>query len=127
MNWYRCPQCSDDVQAAPGAHLECPHCGHGAQTWTVTTQQMQQGGRPVSQGIAIVALILNIMVWPGLGSLIAGEQIGWAQGFLYLLGLFLTIFGWILFIVGGFIGIALLIGVWIWGIVTGIDLIRRSA
>jgi hypothetical protein len=74
-----------------------------------------------SQGIAIVALVLNIIIWPGLGSLIAGRQVGWAQGFLCLLGVAL-----IFTIIGIIIAIPLLVGTWIWGIVTGVQLINES-
>jgi hypothetical protein len=78
-------------------------------------------GRPIEQGTAIIALILNIIIWPGLGSLIAGEQVGWIQGFLTLFGLVLvlTIFGIV-------VGVPLMVGMWIWGIVTGAQLIQRA-
>lgn len=72
----------------------------------------------VSEGMAIAALLLNILVWPGLGSLVAGKSIGWAQGFLFLGGLILSLI---------LIGIPMLIGAWIWGLVTGIQLIQRRA
>jgi hypothetical protein len=71
---------------------------------------------PVSQGMAVAALILNILIWPGLGSLIAGENVGWAQGFLMLFGLVLSLV---------LIGIPLVIAAWIWGIVTGVQ--QRAA
>lgn len=75
--------------------------------------------RAVSEGMGIAALILNILVWPGLGSLVAGAQKGWAQGFLFLGGLLLTIT-----LIGAVLGIPMVIGAWIWGIVTGIELIQ---
>lgn len=80
-------------------------------------QYQGQGKPPVSQAVAIVALLLNILIWPGLGSLIAGEQVGWAQGFLMLGGVFLAII---------LIGIPMMLGAWIWGIITGVELLRRS-
>jgi len=79
-------------------------------------------GKPISMGVAVVGLILNILVWPGLGSLVGGEMIGWAQGFLALLGIFL-----ILTIVGIVFGVPLIVGMWIWGIVTGVQMINRAS
>lgn len=78
-------------------------------------------GKPLEQSTAIVALVLNIVIWPGLGSLIAGESVGWAQGFLHLLGVVLTI---TLFFF--YIGIPLMIAMWVWGIITGVQLINRA-
>lgn len=77
-------------------------------------------GKP-SQGVAIVGLVLNIIVWPGLGSLIASRAVGWAQGFLFLLGLALT-----LTLIGAILGIPLMLAMWIWGIVTGAQLLKAS-
>jgi hypothetical protein len=77
---------------------------------------------PPSQGIAIVGLILNIAVWPGLGSLIAGRSEGWAQGFLTLLGVILTVT-----VILSLVGIPLMIGMWIWGIVSGVRAIQDSS
>ena len=78
-------------------------------------------GKPIEQSTAILALVLNIIVWPGLGSLIAGENVGWTQGLLNLLGLVL-----IFTIIGMIIGIPLMIAMWVWGIVTGVQLINRA-
>lgn len=68
-------------------------------------------------GVAVVALLLNILIWPGLGSLVGGRNAGWAQGFIFLAGIPLTII---------LIGIPMLIGAWVWGIVTGVDLINNA-
>jgi hypothetical protein len=78
--------------------------------------------RPVSVGMAVAGLVLNVLVWPGLGSLVAGEMIGWAQGFLTLLGVIL-----IVTIVGIVVGLPRVVGMWIWGIVTGVQLINRAS
>ncbi|MEK6918525.1 MAG: hypothetical protein AABW73_00645 [Nanoarchaeota archaeon] len=82
------------------------------------------------QSIAILALILNIIILPGLGSLIAGKikegvwQIAIILGGL-LLGTMLIISG-----VGIALGVPIIIiaptAAWIWGIVTGIKLIRET-
>lgn len=70
-------------------------------------------------GLAIVALILNILILPGLGSLIAGKtQAGIWQLVLAILGFVLS------FIL---IGIPLLIVAYIWGIVTGVRLIQEAS
>lgn len=74
---------------------------------------------PVTQGMAVAALLLNVLIWPGLGSLIAGVQKGWAQGFLCLGGAILTFT-----LVGAIFGIPMMIGAWIWGIVTGVNLLQ---
>ena len=78
-------------------------------------------GKPIEQSTAIVALILNILIWPGLGSLVGGEQVGWAQGFLALFAVLL-----IVTIIGMVVGIPLWVGMWAWGIVTGVQLIQRA-
>jgi TM2 domain-containing membrane protein YozV len=71
-----------------------------------------------SQGIAIAALLLNILIIPGLGTLIAGRtKTGIWQIVLAIISIPL------IFV---FIGIPLLIAVWIWGLVTGIQLIKEA-
>jgi TM2 domain-containing membrane protein YozV len=71
-----------------------------------------------TQGIAIVALLLNILVLPGLGSIIGGKtNPGTAQLILFLAGIPLSLV---------LIGIPLIIAAWIWGIVTGIEIIKES-
>jgi TM2 domain-containing membrane protein YozV len=73
----------------------------------------------VSQGIAIVALLLNILIIPGLGSLIAGRtKAGVWQVVLAVVGAILSLI---------LIGIPILIAAWIWGLVTGIQLIQESS
>ena len=84
----------------------------------------------ISEGLAIASLILNILVLPGLGSLIGGKvkegvwQIILVFGGI-LIGVLLT-----LSVVGAIIGIPLLfiapLSGWIWGIVTGVNLIKES-
>ncbi len=145
MAWLKCPQCATVVDVPEGQEPRCSRCGYGsggpaqepppnpwgpgagAQTGpqgyvapqvNVYTQYQQGYGKPpVTQGVAIVALLLNILVWPGLGSLIAGEAVGWAQGFLMLAGVILVIV---------VIGIPMMLGAWIWGIITGVELLRRA-
>ena len=73
-----------------------------------------------SQGIAILSLILNILILPGLGSLIGGKiTAGILQLIFSLIGLVLT-----LTLIGAVIGIPLMIAMWIWALITGIQLIK---
>lgn len=75
-----------------------------------------------SQGIAIAGLLLNILILPGLGSLIGGKiSSGVLQLIFSLIGLGLT-----LTIIGAIIGIPLMIAMWIWALVTGIKLISEA-
>ncbi len=71
-----------------------------------------------NQTIAIIALILNILIIPGLGSLIGGKT---REGIWQLV---LSIIGGLLSII--LIGIPIVIAAWIWGLVTGIKLIQES-
>ena len=77
--------------------------------------------RPVKKqdkALAIVGLVLNIVVLPGLGSIIGGRtKIGIIQLVLFVISIPL------MFIL---IGIPLAFGIWIWGIVTGVEMIRES-
>ena len=76
----------------------------------------------ISHGIAALALILNILILPGLGSLIGGKiSSGVIQLVFSLFGLGLT-----LTIIGAIVGIPLMLAMWIWALVTGIQLIRAS-
>jgi len=72
----------------------------------------------ISQGLAIAALLLNILILPGLGSLIGGRT---KAGIWQLV---LVICGGLLSII--IIGIPFVIAGWIWGLVTGIQLINES-
>ena len=70
------------------------------------------------KALAILGLILNIIVLPGLGSIVGGRiKTGIYQMLLLLLSIPL------MFII---IGIPLALGTWIWSIVTGIEMIRAS-
>jgi TM2 domain-containing membrane protein YozV len=76
----------------------------------------------IGVGRAVAALVLNVVVWPGLGSLVGDEiGIGLAQGFLFLFGVGLT-----LSLIGAVIGIPVCVAIWIWGIVSGARLIERA-
>ncbi len=85
--------------------------------------------KTISQGLAIACLIINIFI-PGLGSLIGNKiREGIMQLVLYFASIFLGII-LILTIIGIPLGILIIILgpliAWIWGIVTGVNLIRES-
>jgi len=81
-------------------------------------KKVSSGGKRNSLALAIVALILNILIIPGLGSLIGGRtRAGVWQ-------LVLAVVGFILSFI--LIGVPILIAAWIWGIVTGIRLIQEA-
>ncbi|MBS3146023.1 hypothetical protein J4414_04445 [Candidatus Woesearchaeota archaeon] len=78
---------------------------------------MTKHKRP-TQGIAIAALLLNILVFPGLGTIIGGRTTeGIYQIVLFIAGIALS------FIL---VGIPIVIGVWIWALVSGIQLIKEA-
>ncbi|MEN9625881.1 MAG: hypothetical protein RL557_209 [archaeon] len=70
------------------------------------------------KNIAILALLLNLIVFPGIGSIVGGKtKEGVIQLILAAVGLALIII---------LIGIPIFLAVWIWGIITGINLIKRA-
>jgi TM2 domain-containing membrane protein YozV len=74
--------------------------------------------RKTSLALAIVALILNILIIPGLGSIIGRKtRAGVWQLILAVIGFALSAL---------LVGIPILIAAWIWGIVTGIRLIQEA-
>ena len=82
------------------------------------TTKVEPKSTKISQGLAIAALILNIVLLPGLGSIIGGRtKVGIIQLVLTIVSIPL------MFIL---IGFPLLLGVWIWGIVTGIQIVKES-
>lgn len=71
-----------------------------------------------NETLAIVGLILNILVWPGLGTIVGGEtKTGLIQGFLFLISIPL------MFVL---VGIPLAVGVWVWAIVSSVRQIREA-
>lgn len=62
----------------------------------------------------IIAILINIFLLPGVGTLIVGKTgQGIAQILLFILAIIL-----IFTVLGALIGIPLAIGIWIWGIVS---------
>ena len=71
-----------------------------------------------SQGAAIAGLLLNVLVLPGVGTIVGGDT---RKGILQLV-LFLVGIPLILVVVGLF----LMFGVWIWALVTSIQQIQET-
>ena len=72
------------------------------------------------RGIAIIGFLLNFLFLPGLGSIIAGKtKIGIWQVILFFVGGIGLWFNYLTF------GI-LVIAVWIWALVTGIQMLKES-
>ncbi len=129
----KCPQCATIVTYAAGFHPVCPQCGFAGTVATPPTPPVQVLSPPVpapinrpasanNQALAIVALILNILVIPGLGTLIGGRtNEGLAQIGLVIVG-FVLIFTIVLIP----ISVLAFIAAWIWGIVSGVRLITAT-
>src|SRR3989339_1031474 len=86
----------------------CPHCGF------VSIPKVSSAG-------AIVGIIINIIFWPGLGTIIGGDVgIGVIQMAMYF-------FAWlcILTFFGAIIGIPLAFAMWIWALVSSINQLRK--
>ncbi|MBI4895823.1 MAG: hypothetical protein HY831_05000 [Candidatus Aenigmarchaeota archaeon] len=91
-----------------------------------------KSGKKPSEGMALAGLIINLLILPGLGSII-NEKI--KEGVWQII---LVVIGVILILVGVFtmhsmlgwgllgLGIILASAAWIWGLITGIKLIRES-
>lgn len=75
------------------------------------------GASTATVAIGVVAILLNVLLWPGLGSLVAGRKVGWAQGFLFLFSLPLMLV---------LIGFPLALAAWIWALVTGIEVLTEA-
>ena len=102
-----------------------------------------RGGGLMDEARAWAWLMTNLLVLPGLGSLLAGRRVGWIQAALALVGfalsaLWLVWFAAVFFREGGFpldggpylpvglAGVLLFTMSWIWGLVTGLDILRES-
>ena len=68
--------------------------------------------------LSVLGLILNALIFPGLGSLVGGKTYeGVWQLIVAVIGVILSFFT---------IGIPILVAAWIWGIVTGIKMIQEA-
>ena len=82
---------------------------------------MSKKEEKLSKGTAIAALIINLVL-PGVGSLVGGKTV---QGVLQLLG---SLFGLALTgtIVFSFLGIPVMIVMWVWAVITGALLVSSA-
>ena len=80
--------------------------------------KVRQSRSSANQTLAIIGLVINALLWPGLGTLIGGDtKKGVTQMILTVVSIPLMII---------LIGLPILIAVWIWGIVSSVDQIKRS-
>lgn len=86
----------------------CPHCGYTTKAEKIAT----------NKNLAIVGLVLNIILLPGLGTIVGGDT---GKGIAQIILLILSIPLWFVLV-----GIPLTIAVYIWAIVSSIDQIKRS-
>jgi hypothetical protein len=93
--------------------------------------QTPKHGQKPSTGIAVASLIINLMVLPGLGSIIGGKKKEGIWQLAIALGGFILGFMFILTIVGIFLGFFLIFlsaaVAWIWALITSIQIIKESA
>ena len=80
-----------------------------------------------SFGLAIVALILNVLFIPGLGTLVAGKsKTGAWQLVLLVIGIIFVSVAYVFETTVFYLGVPIAIAAWIWGLVTGISLLQGA-
>jgi hypothetical protein len=95
------------------------------------------------EAAAWTALATNLLVLPGLGSLMAGRKVGWPQAVLALAGAALTLL-WLVSFTGewmrlgafpldagpeigrGLAGVAAFFVAWLWSLLTSLDGVRQA-
>ena len=82
-----------------------------------TNTATQKTNKP-SKGIAIAALLLNVLIFPGLGTIVGGKT---KTGIIQIVLFVVSIPLWLILI-----GIPLSMGVWIWALVSGIQLLKEA-
>ncbi len=89
-------------------------------------EKLQTEHKKVNSTIAIIALILNLLILPGLGSLIGGKTRQAAiQIALMLCGILLLTFDMSLLTLR-FIAAILIAGAWLWALVTSIIILKHA-
>jgi len=88
-------------------------------------------------------LLTNLLVLPGMGSVMAGRRVGYAQGLLALMGVMLSLMfalelvrdWWLMgeivlptrrWLIAGGLGVMLFVLGWCWGLATGLKLLRDA-
>lgn len=112
--------CATIVTYADGFSPVCSSCGYAG---PLPASAAPRPAAPVpSSAIAIVALVLNLVIWPGLGTMVGGRiGEGLAQGLLTLLGILLI---FTIFLAP--LAFVLLAAMWVWALVSGIQLINQA-
>ncbi len=100
-------------------------------------------GQPLDRSTAWACLMTNLLVFPGLGSILAGRRLGYAQLVLGLGGFGLNLYfvlrilhQWFHWdqepgplmndLVFSLLGLGVFLTGWIWGLVTGLALMRET-
>lgn len=95
-----------------------------------TSSKKRRHKKRISEALAIVSLLINLVVLPGLGSLVGGRKKEGIIQLTLLFGGFFVGLMLILSIIGIPLGIPIIIIgpliAWVWGIITGIGLIREA-
>ena len=89
----------------------------------MVSARSEEAKRKLTRPLAIVAFLLNVLIFvlPGIGSLIGGKtKQGIWQLVIAVIGIILSMTAWQL------LGFPLVIVSWIWGIVTGVEILRES-
>src|SRR3989344_3305382 len=82
-------------------------------------RDMQKKSMSTQKVLTIIGLAVNVLFWPGLGTLIGGNtKKGIIQMILFVLGAVLSLV---------IIGIPIAIAIWIWALVSSIQQIKRVA
>lgn len=94
----------------------CPYCNTKIKFKDIKTDKT----------LAIVGLCFNVILWPGLGTMIGGEMgIGIAQMIIYVLGLVQAIL-FVMNTTSSLMWIPILLGTWIWALITSMNQIQNS-
>jgi hypothetical protein len=100
-------------------------------------------GKPMDRSTAWACLMTNLLVFPGLGSIVAGRRVGYVQMVLGIAGFGLNLFfilrvlnQWFHWdqdpgpvmhdLVFSMVGLGVFLTAWMWGLVTGLTLMRQT-
>jgi hypothetical protein len=88
---------------------------------------VRESRKGMTLGLAIIALILNVLILPGFGTLVAGRSKNGAwQIALSVIGIIFVSAAYIYETPILYIGSPLWIAAWIWGLVSGIKFIQEA-
>jgi TM2 domain-containing membrane protein YozV len=85
------------------------------------SQNIQMRKYRPSRGVAVLGLIINVLLVPGLGTVIGGRtQTGIWQMIVLILGLLISLWG------TGFLGILIMLVSWVWALVSSIRILQSD-